>query len=220
VQESHSIAASRTTTQSLAARVAVCVIAVASCVFAANPNAATQPSDLKPVGETTNRTFMKEWTLPINLAAGRMKETGLAIYLFQQKNEGRFPHDLGSLVSLFKGGAANCFQTPGDERRTKVPQAITADWVNANTSYVYLAADVDPAKLDPSINPAGTYVIAFHTKLDEPFKDTDRGDVIIATCLDGHSMILPVERARIEIASSEKLLAAARQTPAGGEKKP
>ena len=194
------------------------VVATAFAAFGAdgpadpkgNPNAATQPSDLLPYNGSAT-PFVSEWTRPINEAAARMKVVGIALRIYQDKHSRQMPADFGAIISEFIGGNPDgCFQTPGDQRQTKVPKNITADWVNSHTSYVYLAGNVNLDKLDASINPAGTVVIAFHTKLDQPFNDGKLGQVIIATCLDRHSEVIPIEKASEEIAMSKRFLDAAR----------
>lgn len=170
----------------------------------ANPNAATQPSD---------RTADEHgWTPPLVDACARMMQLAQAIAIYQVQHNGQMPKDLGALLSRAAGGDGslparriNLFLTPGDERRITLPAKPTADWVNRNTSYVYLTGGLNTAAIkDPNTK------IMLHTKLDAPFTHPKDGDVIVATFIDGHSMILTVDSAKRQIKESKKAFDAAR----------
>jgi len=180
--------------------------APASATAPANPNAATESDDLSPdaVG----------WPAYVAPAAKRMKILAGAMWAYAQANDGHLPHDIGSLVNNpdieARGFAENCL-TPGDERNLTIPNAPTADWINQNTSYVYLAADLDRNKIVNSANGSQAKVwgntVMYHTQLDQPFTDSKRGGVIILTYIDGHSEVQPIGKAKRIIEASKKILA-------------
>ena len=129
----------------------------------------------------------------------------------------RMPHDIGSLLNDSNSDPrafAEICLTPGDERRLKVPDNPTADWINQNTSYVYLAADVDRDKIvNPNFgSPAKVWgaTVMYHTRLDQPFSDSKHHDVVILTYIDGHSQIQPIANAKRIIQASKLTLEAGR----------
>ena len=189
-------------------------IVFAQTLFAANPNAATQPADAQPI-KNAGADDAQGWPPPVKKTAARMRQACNLMLTFQAQHKGLYPETLGELVALANGNQINCFQTPGDERQARVPVPLTQDWVSKNSSYVYLASGLDLAKADSKEYPAGNAVIAFHTKLDQPFDDSTHGPVVAAAYLDGHIEIQAVEEARRAIARSIKILDAAKQAKVG-----
>lgn len=180
--------------------------ATASATTPTNPNAATESDDIKPdaIG----------WPAYVAPAGKRMKALAGAMWDYAQANDGHLPHDIGSLVNnpdIEAHGFAEICLTPGDERNLTIPDNPTADWINQNTSYVYLAADVDRNKIVNSANGSQSKVwgttVMFYTRLDQPFTDSRRGDVVILTYIDGHSEVQTVAKAKRIIEASKKTLA-------------
>jgi hypothetical protein len=181
-----------------------------SATAPSNPNAATQPSDLNLDG--------MEPSDYVDQSASRMKEAGIFVWEYAKSHNDNLPADLGILLLQdMSRQCAECFLTPGEERRTPVPDKPDADWVNHHTSYVYIAAGINRAKIVPKGNTAagvwGTTVM-FHTRFDQPFFDPKLGDVIILTYLDGHSERQPLKNARKIIEASEKVLELGRDSTA------
>ncbi len=170
-----------------------------------NPNAATQATDRIPFAGKSG-PWVEGWTPPINAAARRMKELGIAVWNYQLSHGHVLPPDFGAVIPEFIHGTPDdCFQTPGDQRRTDVPDPITADWANSHASYFYLATNVDLHR----ITQPGT-VICFHTRLDQPFDSPKLGKVIIVMYVDCHAGLIPVAQAPAETATSLQRLSAAR----------
>jgi len=181
-----------------------------SATAASNPNAATQPSDLNLDG--------MEPSDYVDQSAIRMKEAGIMVWEYAKAHDDHLPADLGVLLRQdISRQCAECFLTPGEERRTPIPDKPDADWVNHHTSYVYIAAGINRAKIVPKgSTAAGVWgaTVMFHTRLDQPFFDPKLGDVIILTYLDSHTMREPLNKARKIIEASEKVLESGRDSAA------
>jgi hypothetical protein len=167
-----------------------------------NPNAATQPSDLE--------LDKYGWPKDAQEACHRMMKLGPAIWSYARNHEGRYPSDFGFMFDHFKTHreAAECCLTPGDQRRLNIPDHPSADWVNRNASYVFLAANANSNKIA-----VWGAVVMLHTRLDQPFQHPKIGDVIILTFIDGHTDLFPVAEASKIIEASKKTIAASRGSP-------
>ena len=165
---------------------------------AANPNAATRPSDR--VADAHGLTP------PVKITADRGRQVMLGLMISAATNHGRFPDNLGSILKYLTPHAAAVFVTPGDDRRlAPLPDPVNADWVAAHTSWTYLAKGV---KISRVHDVPGTSVI--HTPVDAPFDTGRAGPVVVIGYADGHVEAVPVEKARAVIAASIKALAAGR----------
>jgi hypothetical protein len=167
-----------------------------------NPNAATQPSDLQ--------LDKYGWTKDASEACHRMMELGRASWNYAQGHNNRLPPDFGSLLGHFKThreGAESCL-TPGDQRRLNIPDRPSADWVNRNASYVFLAANANSNKIA-----VWGAIVMLHSRLDQPFNHPKSGDVVVLTFIDGHTELFPVAEASKIIEASKKTLAASRGSP-------
>ena len=116
-----------------------------------------------------------------------------------------------SAPSATAADAARLFLTLADEQRVQLPQNVTPEWIDQNTSFVYLGRDVDQKKL--SEKSRGTTIIV-HTKLEAPLKHPEHGDMILAAYPDGHAELHVLKDAPAMIAESIKTLDAARDLPA------
>jgi hypothetical protein len=148
-----------------------------------NPNAATQPSDMQ--------LDIHGWTKDTTDCAERMRQLSMAIMQYTSIHN-RLPASLGSVIGQFPTShdAALCCLTPGDERRLTIPDHPSADWVNQNTSFIYLAETV-----------------MFHTRLDQPFQNANGDRIVILTFIDCHTELSTVANATQMIETSKKTLA-------------
>jgi hypothetical protein len=98
-----------------------------------------------------------------------------AIRAYAAAHGDRLPPDLGSVLSYLPPDdrrrptprdRARVFLTPDAARNTFIPENPDADWINRNTSYVYLANDAAKlSELDENTLPL------FHLRLDFSFED-------------------------------------------------
>lgn len=93
---------------------------------------------------------------------------------------------------------------PVDRKATKLPEAPTAQWVNANTSYVYLGSNAVTSKI-PQAKWGSTIIL--HDRLDG--RHAEMGDIVIVAMLDGHGETMTKAEAQAAIAESMRTLAAA-----------
>ena len=166
-----------------------------------NPNAATQPSDLQ--------IDKYGWTNNAAECMARMRDLASVAWRYANNHNDRLPPNLGSVIGQFRTAhdAAESCLTPGDERRLKIPDHPTADWINRNTSFIYLAANLNLYRFT---NTASNTTVMMHTRLDQPFQHPKAGDVVILAFVDGHIELFPVAEAKQIIESSRKKLANAR----------
>ena len=122
------------------------------------------------------------------------------------------PADLGQTLPDHAGrGDAAAYLTDADERRLDVPNVPTPDWVNRNTSFVYLAANADySGQLDAQA--LGTTVM-LHTRFQTPYMHPKVGPVVILTFADAHSELVPVAKAHVWVDRSIRLLDTVRTKP-------
>ncbi|HVT87354.1 MAG TPA: H-X9-DG-CTERM domain-containing protein [Tepidisphaeraceae bacterium] len=130
--------------------------------------------------------------------ASNLRSIGQAILLYANDNQGKFPPNLGELI-LKEELTAGSFICPSGN--TQLPNAVgpdigkqIADWVNANSDYVYLGAGKTAAA--PAVD-----IIAY----DKPgHHDNDGINILFA---DGHVDFVTMRQAMQMIAQ---------QAPAGG----
>ena len=180
---------------------------------AAKPNGNTQGMPIQPASTQPRDLELDAggWTREQKLVGIKLRSAAFAAMQYAHDHDQHLPPDLGSAMAYIDKGTpseeAKLFLTPRDEERIRVPDVPTPEWVNQNTSYVYLAQDVDLNKLSEA---AKSQTILMHTKLDDPFPHPKSGKVVVAAWVDGHSEILPPELAVRCIAESKKILEAAR----------
>ncbi len=167
---------------------------------ATNPNAATQPSDLQidKYGLTKD-----QWE-----CMARMRSLAQLTWQYANNHNDRLPPNLGTMLGQVRTphDAVECWLTPGDERQLNIPDHPTADWINRNTSFIYLAANLNLHKFT---NKASNATVMMHTRLDQSFQHPKSGDVIILGFVDGHIQLFPIAEARKMIESSKQKLAPA-----------
>jgi len=124
--------------------------------------------------------------------ASNLKQIGMAIMLYSNENHGAYPPDLGTLVKTedIRPAVFVCptSGTPVPPGNLTLDQA--ADWVNANSSYVYVGAGLK-AGADPAI------VVAYE-------KDENHRDGMNILFADGHVDWVPLDRAHELIQQSGK----------------
>jgi hypothetical protein len=99
---------------------------------------------------------------------------------------------------------AAMYLCPVDRKRAKLPETPTPEWVNANTSYVYLGSN---AKLSAIPQAKWGSTIIVHDNLDG--RHSEMGDVVIVVMLDAHGETMTKAEAQAAIAESMRTLAAA-----------
>ena len=92
-------------------------------------------------------------------AEADLTRLGRAILAYAKANKGTLPPDLGVTLSYMpaegKRGAtpaqrARCYLAPHAASNIHIPDAPDADWINRNTSYTYLAANILLPEIDDS----------------------------------------------------------------------
>jgi hypothetical protein len=156
----------------------------------------------------------------INICARHMLDVSQAVYRYANARGGRLPASLGetfqyirpysewTATSRPKGTPAERaarYLTPADAKAKTIPEDPTQQWIDENTSFVYIG---DPAVSISDIRQAdwGTTVIA-HVKLDEGYTVQVNGKptkVIPLVMLDGHEEAMMVGIAKQMIEESKK----------------
>jgi RNA polymerase sigma-70 factor (ECF subfamily) len=148
-----------------------------------------------------------------DLPGPRMRAATLAIIQYANQHQNHFPPDLGSTLQYTPRKAkGSMFFTPEDEAKLKFPDTLTADWINHNTSWVYLGnKDVTWAGLDRAggNNVAKGLAAIVHQKLW-----TDDTAAIDVGFVDGHVERLSIKAARAVIEESKKKLDSLRKNTA------
>ncbi len=152
------------------------------------------------------------WTPILSRSVTPMKYVGIALLLYAREHDNRLPPTLGNALpygddELSLASKARTYLLPRDQHGVAWPGTPTPEWVNANTSYVYLGRNVDLSRMPPEVQ---NRTIVFHSQRDAPLKHPKSGDVMIAIFLDGHGEILTPAEALPAIAASQKALDAAR----------
>ena len=122
-------------------------------------------------------------------SASNLHQIGLAILLYQQDNNQKFPDDLGVLVNAEQIGA-EVFLSPGTDHAVPAEFAgMTAEekakWVDENSDYVFLGKGQK--------NPDATFIVAYE-KLT--LHDGDGANVLFG---DGHAEWLTAAEAKEKI---------------------
>jgi hypothetical protein len=156
----------------------------------------------------------------INICARHMMDVEQAIYGYARAHHDRMPTSLGetfqyarlnsewTATSHPKGTPAEKaarYLTPADAKAKKVPDNPTPQWIDDNTSFVYIG---DPAVSVSDIRQAdwGTTVVA-HVKLDEGYTVQVNGKptkLIPLVMLDGHEEAMELDTAKQMIEESKK----------------
>lgn len=125
-----------------------------------------------------------------------------------RNGEQRFPATLGECLEWLDGRpgvrpaeSAEVFLTPADLRRAETPVEQTREWVDANASFIYLAAGKAMDDGD------GTAVV-LHTPVDKPMRNGAGLDLIVMLFADGHSEAEVARRAIPMIDASKREWAA------------
>jgi hypothetical protein len=155
--------------------------------------------------------------------AGRIRDVGIAIFTYSSRHQGHLPKSLGETFVYVQPnhewtptnepkatGAkkGSLYLTPEDGRSKSIPENPTPQWIDENTSFVYLG---DPAVLIKNLRPgeSGTTVIA-HVKLDEGYTIPVDGKPMILIpllMLDGHEEAMRLDIAKQMIEESKKRFA-------------
>lgn len=112
--------------------------------------AAAQPAPFNavPAGAAvmSDPTFVRD--------AANLRTIGQWLYLSTRQSNRAFPHTLGDAVLARPAASPDraradmaMFLTPDELERNPPPDKLDPEWVNAHTSYVYLAPDLDVGKL-------------------------------------------------------------------------
>jgi hypothetical protein len=185
---------------------AVVIFLLVAVSEAAATGPATQPQDPKQS--------------EINICARHMLDVEQAVYHYANARRGRLPASLGetfqylrpysewTATSQPKGTPAERaarYLTPADAKAKTIPDNPTPQWIDENTSFIYIG---DPGVSISDIRQAdwGTTVIA-HVKLDEGYTVQVNGKptkLIPLVMLDGHEEAMTVEIAKQMIEESKK----------------
>src|SRR5205814_5153079 len=126
------------------------------------------------------------------------RQLGQGIMLYFNDNRGQLPPNLGELFVYMEKqqmpNAAEMFICPRELPNKQIPVKVTREWIEANTSYVYLAS----AKTAWQRLPVTTSIL-LHEKLEAGH---DRGIVVLWA--DGHGEIMGRELAPAAIEKSKK----------------
>jgi hypothetical protein len=156
---------------------------------------------------------------PADESVGRAMRLATAAHNYAIDHDGNFPPDLASLarVDVFDGDGAQAtiaerirkfFVAPGEE--TRVPDDAGADWINANSSYVYTL----PKGLRESDLPAWDYIIVAHLKPDQAHEvpvseHFPEGEAITAAFLKGYGTAMSRAEFEQRLKLSNQILEAA-----------
>ncbi len=131
--------------------------------------------------------------------AGLMK----AFAIYAHSHKGHFPATLGELYrdmvdhqGISLTAAAEAFLCPNDSRKVTIPAQVTPEWINQNSSYVYLGS----ASLTEAT--AGPRTVLLHEKLD-----AGHSKYINVSFANFHVISLPGSEAESRVAESKRLLA-------------
>jgi hypothetical protein len=133
--------------------------------------------------------------------AERMTEVLKAMAIYITTHKGRFPATLGDIYQdmvsrsdVSPAKAAEAFLCPNDMKKLTIPAQVTPEWINRNTSYVYLGSAALTDDADPG-------AIILHEKID-----AGHGKHVNVGYVDTHVMSM-VKSVEMEIAESRRLLA-------------
>jgi len=165
----HLIAAS-----ALVGMVAIPIAMLRAEVKAPTPAAAptTKPADENEAIEKWNNEWMD--------VAHDMRDIGLASIMYANDHDGKLPHQPGDLLKYMTNPDPEMFLTPAARKQIQLPAKVTAEWVNAHMSYVYLGADASIHKVAPA------ETVLFHSPLDKPLLDLDGPQRVCTLWVDGH----------------------------------
>lgn len=149
---------------------------------------------------------------------------GVAVHGYAANNNDQLPPDLGATLAYVDRNSewteedkrpaspqekARLYLTPQDQKATEIPDAATPQWINENTSYMYLGREDVTLSAIPQDVWATTVLL--HERLDAKRPQPDADNQIAVVWCDGHVELLPVELAKQRIAESKKTLEGARQ---------
>lgn len=127
-----------------------------------------------------------------------------AIGKYAAENQGRFPPDLGATLAYcgLKGTPAEqarIYISPHDERKVDIPESPTPEWVNANTSYIYLGQGLEWAIVPDGI----AYFVLVHERLDGTYPNPKAGDEPVIPYMMLQGGVIAEPRARVEAQIAE-----------------
>jgi hypothetical protein len=154
---------------------------------------------------------------------GRAMDVVQAIHLCAADANGKLPGDLGATLPFIQPwhasmkaadakAKASLYLSPENEKKIKIPESPTGEWVNENASLVYLGNEKVVLSQIPSEKWGRTILV--HEKLDQDAKK----EFIVVAFVDAHSENVKLENAKEMIEESKKTLAAARVTNVKPEK--
>jgi RNA polymerase sigma factor (sigma-70 family) len=186
------------------------VASVATTVPATAPATATAPT----TGSVRRATG---WTDDEQENCGRMRDIVQAIHSRIDRGSGPLPVDLGATLRDVQPWheQSQTNRQRGDKRKkasmyldltenTNIPENPTPDWVNRNTSWVYLGS-ADVLLRNIASEDWGTTVL-IHEKLGGKNLNKER---IVMVFVDGHGELATPEEAKKMIEASKKILAKA-----------
>lgn len=177
----------------------VVAIGCATIIPAATSRAADagSKSDTVPSTQVATQPAAKVTARDIAVNAGQLKTLGEAAIAYANQHHNVLPHDLGQLLKYVPEADAAYFLTPADLKAHPAPSPLTADWINKNSSFIYLAADTPLVNDTPCASRAST--IMMYAK--DPFA-LPGGAMVNAAFMDGHVELDGVERRKREIVES------------------
>lgn len=126
---------------------------------------------------------------------------GLLAIKFAKEHHNVMPHDLGQTLASKPDVDAAIYLTVADLNAHPAPSPLTAEWVNKNTSYIYLAADASMNKPPPDPNMHWNDVVMAYTK--DPFRFGPHSTFMVnLVFMDGRTETDSVDQAKPRIAES------------------
>jgi prepilin-type processing-associated H-X9-DG protein len=128
-----------------------------------------------------------------------MRQIGIAMMIYSQEHKGNLPPDLGSLLEY--AATPQLFICPSDNNHAAMVSGSDeqkAAWVNANSSYILLAAGGNLRHM------RGAEDVVLYEKAHY------HGDKMNLLYADGHSVSASISQAEHEIEQSKQRLAAGR----------
>ena len=187
---------------------------------ASRPLASAAPPASQPATQPEDN--LGGWTAEALRCASNMRNISQAVLRSANRND-HLPADLGATLRRVDRWSdmtaddkrpatlaekAAMYICPLDQKDLKIPEQPTPDWVNKNTSYVYLGnAEVVLSKI-PQDKWGSTVIV--HDKLDRGHVFPKSGELFVAAYMDGHAVTLTKDQFKQAIAESLKTLEAAK----------
>jgi hypothetical protein len=178
-----------------------------------------QAQTTRPSNGPTTRESVRRTAAPVDDSDRcmlQLRSISQALVLYCNEHKGRLPADLGTTlddlypveqlgmsVNLTPAQKASFYLCPSHAKGVEIPEEPTAEWVNQNTSYVYLGGSkVDLPKLRG---------IAQTVLMHEKPEAAHPGGKIWVAFADGHCVLMPVKEALQAVEESKPRIAAAAQ---------